>query len=180
MESLDTLNKPVGDVTRDFRILPGVDHIKSLIEEDANASVAKITNFLFDRVEAGRGKASTQYEIPLIYRALVIKKLERWSSLYGYKCKVDGNSISISLRGLKHGKVTVCDKCGKRDRSLTRFLIGFTGVSICVFGAFFFGHLGLKAETHGAVWVAFSIIGGIIGSAISIACAAEWEGWDAT
>jgi len=114
--------KKTEEFTKDFRILPNRETIYELIESDSDQYANEIKEKLFAKIKSGRGVAFTTYVIPDLHRRIIVKKLHKWAKLHDYKCQIDGNTISIWLKGLNKKRMSTCNQCGQKPKTLRRVL----------------------------------------------------------
>jgi len=130
MNALCEIKQKPGDLTKDFNILPSVDHIKSLINEDAEKIANKIKQDLLQNIESGRGFAHTGFNVGPLYEKLVINKLKIWTKLHKYDVDVSGSTINIRPVGVRKKSKPHCSVCGKPLESAKKIATLLFGVSI--------------------------------------------------
>ena len=108
-----------GELTKDFHILPSVDHIRLLIAEDAKEISNDLKRQLVEQAELRRGSGRANFNIAPMYKNLVIKDLQAWTKLHGY--------IFYVARGVAHIEVAKKNKrSGLFKNKKTKWLIGLS------------------------------------------------------
>lgn len=139
------IERPKENFTKDLLVLPSIDHIRELIDQDANDYANTVKSELIAKVENGRGKASApfKYDSPHSKRALEI--LRKWAKCFDYSMSDDGKGVHICAKSVTNRKPWLTK--AQRQSIFNGVKLGL-GIGLSVIGGILFAPAAIFAIAH--------------------------------